>query len=249
MRAPGLRHHDRTCTRERAGQIGLVQHRHHRAPGGGDGFAVLGLDYLDGDVDDQVDVRVGGACLRCHRHARRAPSTLQARATVRQPTPGRPRTATRSGSAARCAIATTRWSAELVANRASSSTKIWCPCPRISHPIGSFRMVAPSPPRRESAVVRYPPKATVGYQSGPGAATPGADGPPWTNACATRGRATSRHTGGIGPAPQHEHPVAAVGDLQGPTRDLGATLAGAWPPGATSIPARDTGGYPCLVWP
>lgn len=77
MRAPGLRHHDRTCTRERAGQIGLVQHRHHRAPGGGDGFAVLGLDYLDGDVDDQVDVRVGGACLRCHRHARRAPSTLQ----------------------------------------------------------------------------------------------------------------------------------------------------------------------------
>ncbi len=177
------------------------------------------------------------------------PAPCRARATVRQPTPGRPRTATRSGSAARCAIATTRWSAELVANRASSSTKIWCPCPRISHPIGSFRMVAPSPPRRESAVVRYPPKATVGYQSGPGAATPGADGPPWTNACATRGRATSRHTGGIGPAPQHEHPVAAVGDLQGPTRDLGATLAGAWPPGATSIPARDTGGYPCLVWP
>ncbi len=81
-----------------------------------------------------------------------------------------------------------------------------------------------------SAVVRYPPKATVGYQSGPGRLRPGADGPPWTNACAARGRATSRHTSGIGPAPQHEHPVAAVGVLKAQQRETWGDFGGAWHP-------------------
>lgn len=176
------------------------------------------------------------------------PAPCRARATVRQPTPGRPRTATRSGSAAaarsplpagrrswwRIAPARRRKSGALV--RASPTRSVrsewWHPRRRgASQQLSATR-------RRQLLGINLTREAT-----------PGADGPPWTNACATRGRATSRHTGGIGPAPQHEHPVAAVGDLQGPTRDLGATLAGAWPPGATSIPARDTGGYPCLVWP
>ena len=175
------------------------------------------------------------------------PARSRARATVLRPTPRRPRTATRSGAAARSAIAVTRASAEPAANRASSSTKIWCPCPVMSclfdpigpiarpalpppvrgrrrgwiicrtgsrlpgfsslrsrgphrrrRPIGSHRMVAPASPRCEPPSICYQPKATVGYQSGPGAATSEVHGPPWTNACATRGRDASRRTGGGG---------------------------------------------------
>ncbi len=91
-------------------------------------------------VDDRVDVRVGGA-LQCHRHARRSSQHPAGRAPPCGLTPGRPRTATRSSSGGPLRDRHTAWSAELVANRASSSTKIWCPCPRISHSIGSFRMV------------------------------------------------------------------------------------------------------------
>ncbi len=156
------------------------------------------------------------------------PARSRARATVLRPTPRRPRTTTRSGAAARSAIAVTRGSARPAAKRASSSTKIWCPFPVMScpfdpigpiarpavpppaprtsprldpfagRPIGSHRMVASASPRCEPPFICYQPKATVGYQSGPGAATSGVHGPPWTNACATRGRDVSRRTGGSG---------------------------------------------------
>ena len=182
---------------------------------------VLGFDHFGGDVDDHVDVQVGGrAPTSVHRDPRRDSGAVQG---VRH------RVATHSatsadGHAQRCggSLGDRRHaarSAAPAANRASSSTKIWWPCPFMSclldpmspiapaacavttapgqlpYPI-AHRMVAPASPRCEPPFICYQLKATVGYQSGPEAATSGVHGPPWTNACATRGEGTSRHTGG-----------------------------------------------------
>ncbi len=52
--------------RQRAGQIGLVEHRQQRLPGRGDRVGVLGFDHFGGDVNDDVDVLACGALRRVH---------------------------------------------------------------------------------------------------------------------------------------------------------------------------------------
>src|SRR5208283_5835219 len=98
-------------------------------------------------------------------------------------------------------------------------------------------MVAPASPRCEPPFICYQLKATVGYQSGPGPATSRVYGPPWTNACATRGGDMSRYAGGgIGPSrtalsPGHEFPLPAFGPFRRPAPDLGTALAATRPIG------------------
>src|ERR1700722_11061367 len=218
----------------------------------------------------------------------------RAHATVSRPTPRRPRTATRSGAAARAAIAATRASAWPAANSGSSSTKIWCPCPFMpglpsrralpppdTEPSpkpalfagqgpGFHRMVAPVSPRCEPLFINYQLKATVGYQSGPGADTSGVNAPRWTNARATRGRDTFRHAGGGGRRPGewrsrddagsarferariwlppgHQFSFAALSPVRSAAPDLGAALARAGHLG--DPPALHASGHRCLVRP
>src|SRR6185312_6603756 len=95
----------------------------------------------------------------------------------------------------------------------------------------SHRMVASTSPRCEPPFISYQLKATVGYQSGPGAATSGVHRPPWTNACAARGGNACRHADwGIGPprpalSPGNRVPVTTIRPVRCPAPDLGTALA------------------------
>ena len=196
-----------------------------------------------------------------------------------RPTPRRPRTATRSGAAAarrspsRAGQRTGGESLQLVDEnlvplslhvRATRSAR---PDPQACvAPAGPGVITAASPLCRtadrvppnggtcvtemRATSMSYQLKATVGYQSGPGAATSGVHGPPWTNARATRGRDTFRHAGGggcrrgdqrsrdpstgvagyerarTGLSAGDQFSLAAFRSVRRPAPDLGAAVAG-----------------------
>ena len=137
--------------RKGPGQVRFVQHRQHRASGGGDRVGVLGLDHLGDDVDDDVDVDRRRCRRRVpRRRRRRGPAPGPPCCTPRRGGRGRPRAAarrparrspSRAGRRGRRRIAPAR-------RRKSGVLVPSCPARSIRSTTARFRnrMVAPASP-------------------------------------------------------------------------------------------------------
>ncbi len=167
------------------------------------------------------------------------PAPCRARATVRQPHPGRPRTA--RAAVRRPLRDRLPLVGGPVANR-QADRQSGATCHAHLPPIGSFRRNGGF--RRRGASQRCPlPKATVGINLRPGAATPGADGPTMSKCMHNLGVATRpRHTS------NRASPSTSIrsrrSGSQGPTRRPGGRL---WPSGTLAASIPRVGEYP-LPW-